>query len=152
MKKNWVVLSFVAAIIGPGAELCTAETIVMTSPDETFSPGTPVNALELSALGIDPHLFLFTGNTMYNYNGNYQLNIIAANLDPALTDTLVGVPTQELLISLGGAPTITSQDTSQAPEPSTALLVLTFCGAGLLRLRLPASRSAAREARQTPPP
>jgi MYXO-CTERM domain-containing protein len=124
-----------------GAHLCPADTILTASPSETVSPGTPVDALELMEPGIDPNLFLFTGNTMWDYNGIYQLEIIGADIDPSQTDTLDGVPAWETLINLGdgtgdGSGTASNSDmSSQAGVPEPASF-----GFGLLGVLLLAAR------------
>jgi hypothetical protein len=116
-----------------------ADTIVAVSASQTISPGIPADELELEELGIDPNLFLFTGNTMYGNNGVAQLEIIADNVDPSSAASLNSSATQTLITlddsgnvvgvsgsSLNGnSMTVESQASSSVPEPSTGLLFIT---------------------------
>ena len=116
--------------------LCLALLCPVLCPAGTVSdqPGTPIGDLDLLDLGINPDFFLFTGNTMYDYNGIYQLDIIAAGIDPSSVTSLGGLTIEQVLIILGdtGSPwdldvttpdgTTTVVSTSQspvAPEPET---------------------------------
>jgi hypothetical protein len=111
---------------------CPADTVVTNSAaDDTMSPGTPIDSLELLDLGIDPNLFLFTGNTMFDYDGIYELEIIAANVDPSTTASLAGVPVQQTLVIIGdsgGAPQNSQlQALPNILEPSTVALCIAGC-------------------------
>jgi hypothetical protein len=114
-----------------GASACLGDTVSIITPNETFSPGTPTDALELSELGIDPNLFLFTANSMYGYNGTDQLDIVAAAVDPSQTSSLAGVTTQNVNVTLGSSDSSLSltatQDSGSTPEPSTASLFALAC-------------------------
>ncbi len=114
-----------------GVGTCLGDTISTGSPSETYSLGTPIDALELAQLGIDPNLFLFTGNTMYNGSENYLLNIIGAPIDPSTTGSLNGTATQNVIVNLtgsGGSVSGTNfQSSPSTPEPSTAFLFALGC-------------------------
>jgi hypothetical protein len=108
-----------------------ADTILGISGSEMVSPGTPVDTLELLDLGIDPNSFLFTGNTFYYYNGTYQVEVIGAEVNPSVTNSLDGTNIQEVLLTIGdpgnstGPPVTDSGDLvsseavpSAVPEPA----------------------------------
>lgn len=108
---------------------------VRTCPADTILDGSTLDESELIELGIDPSAFLFTGNTMYDFNGTDELNIIGAEIDPLTTQMLEGVPTQSIIVELdnqgsGGSAVLDSNnagsDNSETdlPEPSAAALVL----------------------------
>lgn len=138
--RVWRALSpalwFVAVLLLGSSGACLADSISAGSTSETYSPGTPLNALELAALGIDGNLFLFTGNTAYNYNGTYLLNLIGAPIDPSTVGSLSGVPTTNVIVDLSGsqgnAPSsgLGNDSTGGMPEPATATLL----GIGVLVL------------------
>jgi hypothetical protein len=115
------VLIFVFCLLCLSPGLSAAGTVVTL-------PGTPLDSLELLDLGIDPNLFLLTGNTMFDYNGTYELDIIGANFDPSLLASLTGLPVEEILIifgdSGGGSSSDGTQNPSATPEPSTLFLCL----------------------------
>jgi hypothetical protein len=96
-----------------------------------MSAGTPIDSLELLDLGIDPDSFLFTGNTMFDYDGLYELEIIAANVDPSTTTSLAGIPIQEILVILGDSGSLGQNGGTSAlpnvPEPSTVALCIAGC-------------------------
>ena len=95
---------------------CRAGAIVDADPG---SIGTPIDDLALEDLGIDPNLFLFSGNTMYDYQGIYQLDIVGADIDPWQTSSLDSVSTTHTLVNLED-----DQSGSDVPEPVTALLMV----------------------------
>jgi len=115
---------------------CRAETVSAVSSSELASPGAFLNALELQDLGIDPSVFLFTGNTMYDYAGVPQLQLIGANLDPAVTTSLDDIATSKItrvLLTLpdsaDGSPgevvtPFNQSSPSSTPEPPGAVLVV----------------------------
>jgi hypothetical protein len=85
-------------------------------------------------LGIDPDFFLFTGNSSYDYNGTYQVQVIGADIDPAKSTTLEGVTTSQVLLTIDqGGSTVANNFSSAvtpgaAPEPGS----LALCAAGCL--------------------
>jgi hypothetical protein len=93
-------------------------------------PGNSLDLLDLEALGINPASFLFTENTMYDFNGEYDLSIVSAVVDPADTSSLDGVPLQITNIVLGSSndatdtlsPIASSSDVAPVPEPASLLL------------------------------
>jgi hypothetical protein len=109
--------------------LCLAGSV--TNP-----PGTPTEP-DLLDFGINPDFFLLTGNTMYEYNGIYELEIIAAQSEPGTGTSLAGLTIEQILVILGDAGGLTPEGAGHAgetdeltstPEPETAVL----CVAGAL--------------------
>jgi len=101
------------------AQACLADTII---------DGSSLNDQELLNLGIDPAAFLFTGNTMYDFNGVDELNIIAAEINPLTTSTLTG-PVQSVTVQLADSSsanpafTAESNSNSDTPEPGTVVML-----------------------------
>jgi hypothetical protein len=108
-----------------------------------LTPDTSLDLLDLEALGINPASFLFTQNTMYDFDGEYDLSIVSALVDPGDTSSLDGVPLQVTNLVLGcsddasdnSSPIVANTDTA-APEPASLLLAtlafgcLLWCIAG----------------------
>jgi hypothetical protein len=112
------ILIFCASL---GAGVSRADSI----PAAPNSPGSPqdlVNLLDVNLLdlGFNPAAFLFTGNTMYDYKGEDLLNIIAAEVDPATTNSLEGVPVQNVTINLDSGGALAGGSSQEGiPEPGT---------------------------------
>ncbi len=114
--------------------LCLACLVLVVCPvvclagDVTDAPGTPVDSLDLLDLGINPDFFLFTGNTMYDYNGTYELDIVGVGADPSTITSLEGLTIQQVLVILGdsGGTDTAGGDALQpsSPEPATSALCL----------------------------
>jgi hypothetical protein len=121
IRARHPVLIFVFCLFCLSPEVSAAGTVVTL-------PGTPLDSLELLDLGIDPNLFLLTGNTMFDYNGTYELDIVGANFDPSMLASLTGLPVEEILIIFGNSGGDSSDGntstTSATPEPSTLILGL----------------------------
>lgn len=108
-----------------------------TSPAETVLTGLQVSDLELEYFGFDPSaFFFFTGNTGYLGHGEYEIEIIAAALNPAGATSLEGVVTHEVtflidssgdVMSVSGLPNGVQQpaaaEAPSAPEPAPAALL-----------------------------
>lgn len=118
------------------SSFCLADSI---NSAQSFASGTSLDLLDLEALGIDPSNFLFTQNTMYDFNGVYNLTIVAAPVDPGQTSSLDGLPLQIATIALGtsedpsdvSSPIASNTSASPVPEPA-ALLLSTLAFGGLL--------------------
>jgi len=109
-----------------------------------LTPGTSLDLLDLEALGINPSSFLFTQNTMYDFNGEYDLSVVSAVVDPGDISSLDGVPLQITNIVLGtsgdfsddSSPIASGTDVTSVPEPASLLLAtvafgcLLWCVAG----------------------
>jgi len=114
-----------------GAVACPADTIV---------DGSSLNESELLSLGFDPSGFLFTGNTMYDYNGIDELTIIEADINPLNTTTLAGVPTVSATVIIAdqdtGDSVLPGESNSalDTPEPATAGLMALAAAAGFTLL------------------
>jgi hypothetical protein len=109
------------------SSLCFADSINSSQ----LMPGAPsLDLFDLEALGINPASFLFSQNTMYDFNGEYDLSIVSALVDPSQTSSLDGVPLQITNIVLGtsdvsadtASPTASVTDVFAAPEPASLLL------------------------------
>lgn len=126
----------------------------------SLAPGTSLDDLALEEIGIDPHLFLFTGNNIFP--GITQLDIVSDTADPATSASLSSAA-QHTVITFddsgliaqvsdaeattpvkGGGQTGAANDVTQslvsvaAPEPNSLLLCgagLSLLGAGLLAKR-----------------
>jgi hypothetical protein len=107
--------------------LCSADPVNSSQ----LMPGTTsLDLLNLEALGINPASFLFTQNTMYDFNGEYDLSIVSALVDPSQTSSLDGVPLQITNIVLGTSddssdtsnPAAPDTNVSATPEPASILL------------------------------
>ena len=124
--------------------ICVAGPI---NSSQLMPAATSPDVLDLEALGIDPASFLFTQNTMYDFNGEYDLSIVSALVDPSDTSSLDGVPMQITNIVLGtslGTPDDSADtsgriapvtDISAAPEPASLLLSTLALGCFLLFVR-----------------
>jgi hypothetical protein len=109
------------------SSLCFADSI---NSSQLMPGANSLDNLDLEALGIDPASFLFTQNTMYDFNGEYDLSIVSAPVDPSQTSSLDGVPLQITNIVVGTSdesadtsdPTASVTDAFAAPEPASLLL------------------------------
>jgi hypothetical protein len=107
--------------------LCFADSI---NSSQLISGATSLDFSDLEALGIDPASFLFTQNTMYDFNGQYDLSIVSALVDPSQTSSLDGVPLQIANIVLAtsndssdtSVPIASATNVSGVPEPASLLL------------------------------
>jgi len=125
-SRNAVRTILLLIFVLSAAHACLAETIV---------EGSSLDEQELLNLGIDPAAFLFTGNTMYDFNGIPELNIIAADINPLTVSTLTGVTIESVTIQLAdlssGDSALSGQTNSNAdaPEPATwGILALGILG------------------------
>ena len=114
-------------LLALSTSLCFADPI----DSSQLMPGaTSLDLLDLEALGINPASFLFTQNTMYDFNGEYDLSIVSALVDPSQISSLDGVPLQITNLVLGtsddsshtSSPVASDTNVSAAPEPASLLL------------------------------
>jgi hypothetical protein len=89
--------------------------------------------LELTDLGFDPSgFFFFTGNTAYDFNGTYEVQIIAAAISPFGAVSLDGATTSQVTFDIDSSGNVASMSgisgistaSTGVPEPSPALLLL----------------------------
>ena len=89
--------------------------------------------------------FLFTGNTMYDYQGFLELELLLADVDPARTASLDGVAIQKIDItfpdedssndsSISVPGSSLSSSVAATPEPGTLILfaIASICLAGII--------------------
>jgi len=115
------------------AASCAAGTIT----SQAISQDLQVANLELTDLGFDPSgFFFFTGNTAYDFNGTYEVEIIASALNPAGATSLDGYNTSQVTLDIDSLGNVTSMtgasSAANVPEPSETLLFpggmgLIFC-------------------------
>ena len=116
--------------------------------------GNPLDPSVLESLGLSD-AFLFTQNTMYDYRGYLELELLLAEIDPAEITSVSGLPTQTLRILFpddfaGGASALPANSSlvTTTPEPvSFGLAALAcLCLGGLIvrsKLRSGAARAPA---------
>jgi hypothetical protein len=113
-------------LLALSTSLCFADSINSSQ----LMPGASFDLLDLQSLGINPASFLFTRNTMYDFNGDYELSIVSALVNPSETSSLDGVPLQITNIVLGtsddssdtSSPVASGTNVSRVPEPASLLL------------------------------
>lgn len=127
LLKSRLSMCHVLFLLALSTGICFGDSINSSQ----LMPGTTsLDFSDLEALGIDPASFLFTQNTMYNFNGESDLSIVAAWVDPSQTSSLDGVPLQITKIVLGtsddssdtSSPVASSTNVSGVPEPASLLL------------------------------
>ena len=108
-----------------------AGTITSSPSAQSVEIGIQAGELELQHLGFDPSVFFFfTANTAYEYNGTYEVEIIAAALDPAGASSLQGVVTHAITFVIDDSGNIANMSGVEVPappavpEPSTTALAL----------------------------
>ena len=105
---------------------CTAGTITGLA----LAQDLQVANLELTDLGFDPTgFFFFSGNTAYDFTGIYEVEIIAATLNPAGATSLDGYTTNQVTFDIDNSGNVASMTGvsnlgTVVPEPSQAMLLL----------------------------
>ena len=126
LLKSTSSVCHVLFLLALSSSLCFGDSINSSQ----LMPGASPDLLDLQALGINPASFLFTQNTMYDFNGEYDLSIVSALVDPSQTSSLDGVPLQITNIVLGtsddssaiSSPVASDTNTSGVSEPASLLL------------------------------
>jgi hypothetical protein len=126
LQHSLVFTTFLLCLAG----ICQGATITQVPATVSVETGIQAGELELEYLGFDPSaFFFFTGNTEYDYNGAYELQIIAAALNPAGATSFAGVTTHEVTFVIDDAGNISERTGVQGqiqaivPEPDSALLM-----------------------------
>jgi len=116
-----LLLTFVVCSAAP----CVAGTI----SGQAIVQDLQVANLELTDLGFDPSgFFFFTGNTAYNFNGTYEVEIIASALNPAGATSFDGYIANQVTFHIDSSGNVASvtgvSNASIVPEPSQTWLLL----------------------------
>jgi hypothetical protein len=109
------------AVIQIAAVLAAALCAVPPCPAGTvnLAQDMQVADLKLEDLGFDPNAFFFlTANTAYDFNGIYEVEIIASSLNPAGANSLDGATAQQITLGIDSTGNVISMSGINAPSPS----------------------------------